>query len=515
MEEGVVVPVGGQFLLTWESREGRALESIIDTIVKGIEAVTNSTSRPQVFQGALSSPWRPKRILYQREGAPEDLKIEWLYGDWGTDHAAARLAGLLKSPTVLALTDSKRPSSARARHQLDAMPAVDATGAPPAPPDNTASSLPLIRRDESEPSPVLPKSGRSTSSTLESCEIASPSIGLSRNPEDPTQIQSPHTEEPTSTMDVPRMRRPKTKAPAKPSLDTIVTSAGSDTKHSQKAPGSAGVGKGGLMGKETSTAANTNRLLKGPAKAGTPSEQHATTDSIATTSLPCIKSLTSPRRSQSADGRSQPSQSTAPVLHNTLGLTHVADEKAQDALAAEPEDITFSHAASMSTPAPPSRASSINVEDSRKSGASHMRAASVMSLGGASQGVQRASLPPLSIGAPPLGMNPRSARASESPAAQSVPGSAVSTGGGMFAKAADALARRSPNIGSGLPGLGGLEPRERAVSAVPSRRMGTRSTTAGSSGKRGLGDDAEAVERPPGSPSKRACSKAIPENETE
>ncbi|KAG8692356.1 hypothetical protein FRC11_003679, partial [Ceratobasidium sp. 423] len=144
MEEGVVVLVGGQFLLTWESCEGQALESIIDTIIKGVEAVTNSTSCPQVFQGALSSPWRPKHILYQREGAPEDLKIEWPYGDWGTNHDAARLAGLLKSPTMLALTDSKCPSSVRARHQLDAMPTVDATGAPPAPPDNTASSLPLI-----------------------------------------------------------------------------------------------------------------------------------------------------------------------------------------------------------------------------------------------------------------------------------------------------------------------------------------------------------------------------------
>ncbi|KAG8686456.1 hypothetical protein FRC11_008937, partial [Ceratobasidium sp. 423] len=368
------------------------------------------------------------------------------------------LAGLLKSPTVLALTDSKRPSSARAWHQLDAMPAVDATGVPPAPPDNTASSLPLIRRDESEPSPVLPKLGCSTSSTLESCKIASPSISLSRNPEDPMQIQSPHTEEPTSTMDVPRMQRPKAKAPAKPSPDTIVMSAGSDTKHSHIA----GVGKGGfniyagLMGKETSTAANANCLLKGPAKASTPLEQRATTDSIATTSLPHIKSLTSPRRSQSADGRSQPSQSTAPILHNALGLTHMADEKAQDVLAAEPEDITFSHAASMSTPAPPSWASSINVEDSHKSGASHVRVASVMSLGGASQGVQQASLPPLSIGVPPLGMNPHSAQVSESPAAQLVPGSAVSTSGGMFAKAADTLAHRSPNIGSRLPGKHGL-----------------------------------------------------------
>ncbi|KAG8731582.1 hypothetical protein FRC11_003488, partial [Ceratobasidium sp. 423] len=147
-----------------------------------------------VFQGALSSPWRPKRILYQREGTPEDLKIEWPYGDWGTDHATARLAGLLKSPTVLALTDSKHPSLACARHQLDAMPTVDVMGVPPAPPDNTASSLPLIQQDESELLPILPKSGHLTSSTLESCEIAGPSISLSRNPEDPMQIQSPHTE---------------------------------------------------------------------------------------------------------------------------------------------------------------------------------------------------------------------------------------------------------------------------------------------------------------------------------
>ncbi|KAG8682880.1 hypothetical protein FRC11_014237, partial [Ceratobasidium sp. 423] len=102
-------------LLTWDSNEGQLLRDIMSKITSAIKRSMTNVKRPKLPPGMQTAPWRPKALLYTREGHAGITRLEWPFNHWGTDDPWAN-----SSPphSVHSRSPAERPKAQASHHAV-------------------------------------------------------------------------------------------------------------------------------------------------------------------------------------------------------------------------------------------------------------------------------------------------------------------------------------------------------------------------------------------------------------